>query len=501
MTKASPKAPACPPFVDATKVEWKLPPFGLTTAAALAEQSVWQRTQEYRRLAGRMQSLDGKKDDVRTRLPMGEYLVSRKYDGEFTVLYFRDGHACTLNPGGTVRVGLPLLDEAAQALRRAGVQHALIAGELYLRPTDTQRERVQAVCRAARKPAAMNDLDSLCFAAFDILDLDGPPPIQYAEVLAKLGRVFSPSGRVHVVPSVRAKTPAEIEAQYQAIVLTGGAEGLVLRSDSAGRFKLKPHHTLDCVVVGYTEALAREASAGGLLEDLLLALVRTDGSLQLIGHVSLGLSDEERKTLLSDLKDIACLSEHTEPSDQHVAYRFVRPQLVVELSCLDLLTQNTRGATHDRMALDFDKATDRYLSVRRMPSVSLISPVFLRRRDDKRADATAASLAQVADLVDLPHAEAPAKGVSLPKSQLLRREAYTKVQKGQTLVRKLVLWQTHKQDLGDHPAYVVHLTDFSPTRKTPLERVVRVTSSAEQAQQLWTALFDEYIVRGWTKAR
>ena len=79
---------------------------------------------------------------------------------------------------------------------------------------------------------------------------------------------------------------------------------------------------------------------------------------------------------------------------------------------------------------------------------------------------------------------------------------WTKQLKGQTAVRKLVMWETHKGgDGSDFPAYVVHLTDYSPNRKTPLERDIRVSNSREQIEELWQELAAEYVVKGWIKAR
>lgn len=43
------------------------------------------------------------------RIPAHDFFVSRKTDGEFTVIIFDDGEAMSVNRGGTVRVGLPYL--------------------------------------------------------------------------------------------------------------------------------------------------------------------------------------------------------------------------------------------------------------------------------------------------------------------------------------------------------------------------------------------------------
>ena len=70
--------------------------------------------------------------------------------------------------------------------------------------------------------------------------------------------------------------------------------------------------------------------------------------------------------------------------------------------------------------------------------------------------------------------------------------------KGKTMVRKLMLWKTNKDTVSpEHPAYVLALTDFSPNRKTPLERDIRVSSSLEQIEAYWQVWHAEQFVKGW----
>ena len=487
------------PFINPASIEWKLGRYGVAAASALSDPTPWLRTQEYRRLAAsRMAPLDRK--DLRGRLPAGEYQLSRKVDGEFTVLVWREDAACTVNPGGTVRVGLPLCTEAAEHFRRAGVRSAMVAGELYYRRPDGGRERVHDVSRAARQPASQQDLDCLCFAAFDLIERNGePPPASFSETFSWLERLFAGGERVHRVQAAPApvSTIEEIEHHFHCWVDKEGAEGLVLRSDKVGRFKVKLRHTLDVVVIGFTEGQGERV---GMLHDLLIAVMRKDGSLHLLGHVGTGFSDDERRSLLSELKDRIALSDYVEPSSEHVAYQMVRPEIVIEISCLDLLGHTSHGGTIDRMALSWDQPAGRYLPLRRLPLASLISPVYLRRRDDKRPTALDVRLAQVNDLIEVPKADVDAYRAVLPKSDILRREVYTKTLKGQTLLRKLLLFQTNKQPSGDYPAYVLHLTDWSPTRKVPLEREIRVSNSREEIDALWTKFHKEYIVRGWNPA-
>lgn len=484
-------------LIDPARIEAKLGRYGVAQGKDLTDPTIWARTQEYRRLASaRMQPLD--KRDVKGRLPVAEYHLSRKVDGEFAVLWFAHGQALLVNPGGTVRVGLPLLDEAQKQLQRAGIKTALIAGELFFRHSDGTRPRVHDVSRTARQPGGQADLDGLCFAAFDILDLDGQAATgKHADTVSRLQKLFGGGVRVAPVDSVWVKSVEEIEQYFASWVEQQGGEGLVLRSDQAGTYKLKPRHTLDVAVVGFTESIDERR---GFLHDLLVAVMRKDGSLQLLGRVGGGFSDEERRTFLTELKQKVVRSEYVESSSEHLAYQMVRPEWVIEISCLDLLTQTSRGGSVDKMALAWDDKAQSYAPLRRLPLATPISPNFVRRREDKQVSVSDVRAQQLADLVEIEKLDKDARQLTLPASQVLRREVYTKTQKGQTMVRKLLLWQTNKQSEGDYPAYVLHFTDFSPGRKEPLSREIRVSNTRAQIDQLWDELFKENIVKGWTRA-
>ena len=130
--------------------------------------------------------------------------------------------------------------------------------------------------------------------------------------------------------------------------------------------------------------------------------------------------------------------------------------------------------------------------------MSVISPRFVRIREDKTFDRTDARIAQVTDLVPVPMAEVDASELKMAQSLVEKREVYVKPYRGKTSVRKFLMWKTNKESSNsDFPAYVIHYTDFSPTRKTPLDREVRVSNSKEQIEQLWEQLLKENVKKGW----
>ncbi|MEE9303238.1 MAG: hypothetical protein V3U84_05580, partial [Thiotrichaceae bacterium] len=75
----------------------------------------------------------------------------------------------------------------------------------------------------------------------------------------------------------------------------------------------------------------------------------------------------------------------------------------------------------------------------------------------------------------------------------------TKQLKGATMVRKLIIWKTNKEEAStDFPSYVLHLTNYSPNRKSPLEHEIRVSSSKQQIEALYADWQKKYFVGGWT---
>jgi hypothetical protein len=481
-------------LLDSSRLQTLLGSYAVGKAQCMADPFVPLKAQEYRRnLGSRMQPLD--RAIMMEKLPTADCFVSRKMDGECTFLLIDGNSCCSVNPGGVVRAGLPLMSEAVELLGKTKHKRMLIAGELYVNRTD-RRPRVHDVSRVARQPESSADLDLLHFAVFDILEIDDKPaPNAYKDVFKKIESTFGEGVRVHPVETERAKTAADVLKLFEKWVEKEGAEGLVVRSDTAGHFKIKPRISLDVAVLGFTEGTDDRV---GMIHDMLVGLMRQDNSFHILGRVGGGLTEDERRHWLSDLKDMSAHSDYAEVNDA-VAYQMVRPEWVIEISCLDLISQSTRGASIDRMVLDYDSPGNRYQAIRRMPLASPISPNFVRRREDKAVRHQDLRLHQVGEVIEIPMMDRDARQLALPRSELLHREVFTKTLKGNVMVRKLLLWKTNKETEGmKYPAYVAYFTDFSPNRATPMDRDVRVSNSREQIEALLAEMKSEYIVKGWT---
>ncbi len=463
------------------------------TAANLSDPSFKAKALDYkRRLSGAMKAIAGA--DI-GRIGGGKgYFASRKYDGEFALLVFDGENMISLHPSGTVRSGLPCLDEGAQLLKKAKVKSCIMAGEFHLKGAVAESRALEQVLGVLRSPSSKKALDDIALAVFDLTELDGKAVTTAAAVYKNLDAFFKKGKFIHPVEFKEVNKNESIMQLYVDWVVGEGAEGLVVRSDRAGWYKIKTRHNLDVAIIGFSEGTEQRK---GMLHDLLVSVVRPDGTYQELTRVGGGFSEAERKDFFKDLKKRVVPSEYVAVNNDYVAYDMIKPGPVIEMSCLDLIAQRSKGGPVNRMVLEWNGK--RYSALSRMPLVSVISPQYIRLRDDKEASPEDTSITQVTDLVEVEDASKSADTSQRKPSKLLERVVYKKVMKENLMVRKLLMWKTNKEDSIEFPAYVVYLTDFSPNRKTPLERDIKIASTEAAAKQMFKEMADKNFVGGWEK--
>ena len=251
-------------------------------------------------------------------------------------------------------------------------------------------------------PKSVSELDKLGLAVFDVIELDGKPVETAKAVFDKLKKIFGKGKRVHP-PEFKVADKAEtIMELFTDWVIGEGAEGIVVRHDRAGWFKIKSRHNIDVAIIGYSEG--REERKG-MLHDLLVAVVRDDGTFQELTRVGGGFSEEDRRIIADEMKRRVVSSDYVAVNNDYVAYEMIHPGPVIEISCLDLIPESARGGPVNRMVLEFDGKQFNALS--RMPLVSVISPQFVRYRDDKEANVEDTNIRQISDLVSITDIDKP----------------------------------------------------------------------------------------------
>ena len=462
-------------------------------AVDLADPTWQSKAREYRRkLSGAMRPLAPHNI---LDIPRAKSLYTvRKYDGEFTYLFFDGEEIVSVNPGGTVRLGLPCFKEAEKLLKKSKVKSCVLAGELYAQGDIGSRNRVQEIVKLLRNPSSEAELKRIGLAVFDVVENNSKPVESTSDAFKLLDKWLGKGKLAHSAEYIVANKADDISDAFTDWVIGEGAEGIVVRHDQLGYYKIKLRHNLDAAIIGFSEGTEKRK---GILHDILVAVMRDDGTYHETARVGGGFSEEDRRIIFDELRQRSAPSEYVAVNNDYVAYEMIEPGPVVEISFLDLIPESSKGDPVKRMVLDWDGKQYRALS--RMPLASVISPQFVRVRDDKEANVEDVNIRQMTNLVKIPDANKPARAQAKSPSKLIEREVYKKTMKGASMVRKLLLWKTNKEETGDFPGYVVYLTDFSPNRLEPLQRDIKISNNEKTARQLFADMAKKYFVGGWEK--
>ena len=208
--------------------------------------------------------------------------------------------------------------------------------------------------------------------------------------------------------------------------------------------------------------------------------MRSDETFQLLGSCgSLG-DAKSRKEMMKKIQKSQVESNWRYTSGDGAIYRFVKPEVMVEIKGVDVQSEDSSGDPIRKMVLSYEN--NEWIALQKLPCASIHHPVFVRYRSDKQVNALDLRIEQITDRCLISNTETKAEAAKLSASEIVQREVYTKIVKETTSVRKLVIWKTNKEELdSNYPAYVVHWTDFSPDRKDPLKREVRLASAKKTA--------------------
>jgi len=463
-------------------------------AGSVDDTTLMGAIQSYRRrVASAYRSV--KPGEITSGVLGGPFHVSPKVDGELWFLVLSAGDAVLVSTTAKAIAGdVPLLAEARAASAKL-TGRTVIAGELFAVPLGKGRPRVGDVA-SALAGGAQAPVERLGFMAFDLVEgllSDAPQACAYQQRLDALSELLGGGKRAKAVRTDAVATAADLPALFAELVDGGKAEGLVVRSALGAIYKIKPEFTIDAAVIGYT-VRTEDPTA---VRTLLLGLTREDGRVQIAGHCGNLGSDDDRRSLMKRLSALACASSFRCPSRSGDLFTFVKPEVVAEINVTDLQTESSDGQPMRSMVLDHATESG-WKAIGPMPTASWLHPVLVRLRDDKTPGLVDTRFAQILERCLVSEAAAATQELTLPLSELVRRKVWTKATKGKVAVRKLVVWKTFKSELDpSYPAYVVHWTDYSAGRGTPLEREVRTAPTPELMEEIAARLIEDNIKKGW----
>ena len=463
----------------------------------MIEQKYIQTAIDYKKnVAGKFVLVEGAK--LEQRIDGQRFAVTRKIDGHMQVVFFVDGQVFMLNANGKQKAEkLKCLDAFAEAVKAAGLKQAVIAAELYLprpegRPRcgDVQAALAERLRVGERSSGIDAKRDQLALAPFDIIELDDEKwhAEHYADTHNKLCTIFQ-NEQVKPVQMRNASSKDEVQEIFDEWVGGEGAEGLVVHSESPIVWKVKERHTIDAAVIGYT-------TADRGIRDLMFAVRRPDGLFQMFVLGSTGLTDEQRADIAQRLSTKHVESQYVLSDSRGIAYQMVKPELVFEISVLELVARGNDDKIKMNPLLKFDEAQG-WLMEGTTPGVSALGITLERERTDKQPNETDVRISQLTDIC--PFEEPEGGKAELAKSELLERHVYKKVSGAKVMLHKFLLWKTNKEQSGRYPAYIIYHTDYSSARKEMIKRDMLYSNDEQQIRDLLAAEIADNVKKGWEK--
>jgi hypothetical protein len=412
-------------------------------------------------------------------------LVSTKVDGELWFLLHDTEWKLVSPTGRTIYGAIDILDQAKNAKLN---EESIFAGELHV--LSEGRSRIADVTSLLAS-GSKADTSKLALGIFDVVaspevSAIGTPYTTRYEAISKIA--LSPN--LFPFQSIATRSSNEVTDLFDQNVLAKGEEGLVARADDGRSYKIKPTKDLDAAILGFTER--RDADGSLMIRSLLLGVLKDDGSwipLTTTGNVGENTFRKElRERLVASIKP----SSYRRSSESSgVMYQFVEPLIIAELKCMDLQLEDFQGKPikHPRLSLD----SDGWKVTGWTNSAAVHNSILVRLRDDKAVTPEDIGWNQITRLLPVADAVEDAK---LGISKVINRRVWTKEGSGKVDVRKLVVWKTNKES-ADFSAFVVHWTDYSSTRKSPLDREVRLAPNEKEALKIADLMIEENVKKGW----
>tara|TARA_S200000501_G_scaffold200583_1_gene188704 strand:+ start:1034 stop:2404 length:1371 start_codon:yes stop_codon:yes gene_type:complete len=419
-------------------------------------------------------------------LPQGNNLVSRKIDGELWLAHICKDEVILFAKGGRFIKEGKIIESLRNCLPK-NIESLTLAGELYVKKEN--RERVGDVAKAISE----KDFDILSFAIFDLVKIEGKTlPLNYEKKLEELQSIFNqPKNNIKVIETVELNDKKSIKEFYEKYVNQKNSEGIIVRTSTEITYKVKPSITIDALVIGFTNKVNEFEK----VRSVLLGLKRNDDSIQLLGACGNFLGDL-RDELYKKLVSIETESKFRHSSSDGNLYRFVKPELVLEIKCTEIQREDSSSNIIRRMVLDFKENIWQPLAL--TECVSLIHPVIIRERGDKLTDNIDVRISQLESFMDSSQMDEKVKPIKLPESKIVERKVWTKDGKNGISIRKIIILQTFKSKIWDGWAeWIVFYSDFSAGRKSPLDRKLKTARSKEEAMEISENLIEANIKKGW----
>jgi hypothetical protein len=301
-------------------------------------------------------------DQLKDKVGVGEVVFSAKMDGELVCLWFENGRAETVTAKGTIRTGMPAVDEAQEIMAKK-FKSAAFMGELYAVDENNRPISYMQAASVLKDPDLGRD-DAIRLAIFDVVEVEGKSAqdMPIADRMALIAKTFE--GGKYVYPAYTKKgTIQDIEALWNELEKKG-LEGVVVHMSDGTILKSKPIMSFDLMLV----AVTKSPSIPGRIGAILASFIDKEGRYRLAGHIGTGMRDDQRVEFMNLARQYAIAED-----DQYI---WIDPKKspVIEVEAVEVNPKKTP-------AMEFQDG--HYVEIEKMMSGTLRFPVLKQVRTDK----------------------------------------------------------------------------------------------------------------------
>lgn len=420
--------------------------------------------------------------------------ITRKLDGEMRTVYFDGTTTVMFTTGGKEEKDFPCLEEFTKKLKAAGIKCAGFAAELNFIKPDASRSRVSDVIHAVANEELHG---SLALSPFDILFIDDSKwqVEHYEKTYEKMVEIFGGFDRLNhhslvcPVQMERGTSSSDIAKVYKKWVLKEKAEGLVVHTEQPVIWKIKPLHSIDAAVIGYT------SNENGV-RDLLFAVMEPSGIYRIFASGSNGLSNKQRKILEVNLSSLTVSSNLIYTDSQGVAFQMIKPEFVFEVTATDFANTNCLNDSFKNYIVEYSKENG-WKMRGKVPGVATYNLSIVRLREDKKCVEPDIAVHQLQDLCPFPNAEKKIKPENLSDSTIVDRKVFYKQSGCRKYVKKFVLLKTNKEKTELYSKYILHFTDYSSHREEKMKISVWCSSDKRELQEKMEKMIYRSVKSGW----
>ena len=412
---------------------------------------------------------------------MEKYFISTKIDGNICFIH-KENDKIAITSHNNNSFNRPELEK--ECLGILNKKNGLFVGEIYLHD-DSKRTRSYDLKREIG-----NSSSDIRIALFDLITFENKDYNEndWNEKKKILSENFKSSGKVYFLNEIELTSRKEIEETFNKTIVDGNEEGLIVRGENGPVFKIKEYHTFDMVVLGYVNGYTENYS---LMKEVLVGVMTEENQYLVTGVVANGFDIDQREKLSKDFDKIKVNSNSIIVSGARIPFTMIKPIHVVEIESTDIINSTSEGFIK-RELINF---SGEYSFENKTNSVSLTTPVFTRFRDDKDVKLNDVGINQISRVIEIPKEEE--KTSIKPQSEIIKKDVFTKLSKGNTNVKKFYVWDTKSKDVN-YPNYVFYKVDYSPTRKDKMKRDIKISNSKKQILEIYDSEIESDIKSGWT---